>query len=199
MKNIFKALAEFQQDIPIIHKDSKGYNYSYTGLATIIETIKPLLKKHGLGFYQPLHENSIITVVYHIESGESITSTSNIPIESLEYVEVLKKDNNNNEIKKLEIPGFEGMNKAQAYGSLITYFRRYALSSILGLVTDSDSDARNQRIAQKEVQAEQIDELKELAKLADVSVIDLMKAYKSHGYDSIKKRLTDKIKQNEAV
>jgi hypothetical protein len=36
--------------------------------------------------------------------------------------------------------GFEGMNKAQAIGSLITYFRRYALSAILGLVTDADSD-----------------------------------------------------------
>jgi hypothetical protein len=33
------------------------------------------------------------------------------------------------------------MNDYQAYGSGITYYRRYALSSMLGLVTDKDTDA----------------------------------------------------------
>jgi hypothetical protein len=33
------------------------------------------------------------------------------------------------------------MNEYQSYGSGVTYFRRYALSSMLGLVTDKDTDA----------------------------------------------------------
>ena len=142
MKNLFTALAKFQQEVPILHKDAKGYGYNYTPLATIVEKINPLLKKHGLGFYQGIEHTSIKTVIFHSESGESIESITNMPVESLEYIP--GKNKKGEDIHK--ILGFEGMNKAQAYGSLVTYFRRYALSSILGLVTDTDADARNKRI-----------------------------------------------------
>ena len=37
------------------------------------------------------------------------------------------------------------MNDFQVYGSAITYFRRYALSSILGIVTDKDIDAHGKQ------------------------------------------------------
>ena len=33
------------------------------------------------------------------------------------------------------------MNIYQSYGSALTYFRRYTLSSALGIVTDKDTDA----------------------------------------------------------
>jgi hypothetical protein len=39
------------------------------------------------------------------------------------------------------------MNDYQAYGSGVTYFRRYALSSMLGLVTDKDTDASGEQTA----------------------------------------------------
>ena len=48
MKNLYKALADFQQEVPIIHKDTKGFNYTYADLPKIFEVINPLLKKHGL-------------------------------------------------------------------------------------------------------------------------------------------------------
>ena len=51
MKNLFKAIADFQQEVPTIHKGTKGYGYSYVDLPTIFEKINPLLKKHG---YQDL-------------------------------------------------------------------------------------------------------------------------------------------------
>ena len=38
------------------------------------------------------------------------------------------------------------MNDYQAYGSGVTYFRRYALSSMLGLITDKDIDAAGTQI-----------------------------------------------------
>lgn len=53
MKNIYKALAEFQQECPVIHKGTSGFNYSYADLPAIFEIINPLLKKHGLDFIKP--------------------------------------------------------------------------------------------------------------------------------------------------
>jgi hypothetical protein len=40
----------------------------------------------------------------------------------------------------------KGMNEFQVYGSQLTYFRRYALSSILGIVTDKDTDASGEQV-----------------------------------------------------
>jgi hypothetical protein len=32
MKNLFKSLAAFQQEVEVIHKGSQGYGYSYADL-----------------------------------------------------------------------------------------------------------------------------------------------------------------------
>lgn len=144
MKNLFKALANFQQEVPVIHKGTKGYGYSYADLPAIFEIINPLLKKHGLGFTQLVEMNTIKTIIFHYESDESLSSVTYVPFDSLVYEEVTKIDKNGNETKVQIIKGFDGMNKAQAFGSMITYFRRYSLSSILGLVTDKDTDGRGE-------------------------------------------------------
>jgi hypothetical protein len=123
MKNIYKALADFQQEVPVIHKDTQGYGYSYADLPTIFEKINPLMQKHGLGFYQAVNGTQIKTVVFHIESGETIESNTDIP----QGVQLAK------------------MNDFQVLGSAVTYIRRYALSSILGLVTDKDTDASGEQ------------------------------------------------------
>tara|TARA_R110000824_G_scaffold167421_1_gene344392 strand:- start:517 stop:1086 length:570 start_codon:yes stop_codon:yes gene_type:complete len=118
MKNLFKALAAFQQECPIIHKGTQGYGYSYADLPTILKTINPLLAKHGLGFTQPVDLDTIQTIIFHVESGEQLTSSTLMPSD----VEL------------------KGMNQFQVDGSKISYYRRYSLSSILGLVTDKDTD-----------------------------------------------------------
>lgn len=124
MKNIYKSLASFQQEVPVILKDTSGYGYKYSDLPKIFEVINPLLKKHGLGFYQAVNFNELKTVVFHVESGESIESNTVIP-----QGVVLK-----------------GMNDFQVLGSAITYIRRYAISSLLGLVTDKDTDASGEQV-----------------------------------------------------
>lgn len=121
--NLYKALANFQQEVPVIHKDTQGYGYSYADLPAIFEVINPLLKKHSLGFTQPMDGNYIKTIVFHIETGETIESSTPVP----EGVQL------------------KGMNDFQVLGSAITYLRRYALSSILGLVTDKDNDANGEQ------------------------------------------------------
>lgn len=134
MKNLYKALAEFQQSVPVIHKGTSGYGYSYADLPAIFEIINPLLKKHGLGFTQPISTivdgNNIIpvirTIIFHIETGEHIEGSTLIP----QGVQLAK------------------MNEFQVLGSAITYIRRYALSSMLGLVTDKDTDASGEQVKQ---------------------------------------------------
>jgi ERF superfamily len=125
-KNIYKAIADFQQSVPVIHKATQGFNYSYADLPAIFETINPLLKANGLGFYQAVNGTQIKTVVFHIESGENIESNTDIP-----QGVVLNK-----------------MNDFQVLGSAITYLRRYALSAMLGLVTDKDTDAGGEQVKQ---------------------------------------------------
>lgn len=117
-KNLLKSLANFQYEVPILHKDTKGFSYTYTDLPEIIRVITPYLKKHGLGFTQLIDGNALKTIIFHFESGETIESSADIPDETM-----------------------KGMNKFQTLGSAITYLRRYMLSSALGLVTDKDLDA----------------------------------------------------------
>jgi len=124
MKNLFKALADFQQEVPVIHKGTEGYGYSYADLPAIFEIINPLMKKNGLGFTQLMEGKSIRTIVFHIESGETLESITDIP----QGVSLAK------------------MNEFQVLGSAITYLRRYSLSSALGLVTDKDTDASGEQV-----------------------------------------------------
>ena len=120
--NIFKALADFQQECPVIHKGTTGYGYTYADLPQILEVINPLLKKHSLGFTQMLEGSGLRTILFHTKSGQYLESYCDIPATSL-----------------------KGMNDYQAIGSGITYFRRYCLSSILGVVSDKDTDAAGEK------------------------------------------------------
>ena len=118
MKTLFKALADFQNEVPTIHEETKGFNYTYSNLNSIFKVIKPLLKKHDLGFYQILDGRNLVTTIFHIKSGDQIQGSAEIPQVSL-----------------------KGMNDYQTLGSGVTYLRRYSLSSMLGLITDKDVDA----------------------------------------------------------
>jgi hypothetical protein len=127
MKHLFKAIADFQQEVPVIHKGTQGYGYSYSDLPAIFKVINPLLQKHGLGFIQSINShdgvNYLNTVIFHSESAEKIESSTLIPTVAL-----------------------KGMNDYQSFGSGITYYRRYALASMLGLVTDKDTDASGEQV-----------------------------------------------------
>lgn len=127
MKHLFKALAAFQQEVPVIHKGTQGFGYSYSDLPAIFKVINPLLAKHGLGFTQMLDtkENTdyIVTIIFHAETGENLESKIAIP-----HVQL------------------KGQNDYQAFGSGVTYYRRYAISAALALVTDKDTDASGEQV-----------------------------------------------------
>tara|TARA_R110000751_G_scaffold742_2_gene2538 strand:+ start:1114 stop:1746 length:633 start_codon:yes stop_codon:yes gene_type:complete len=129
MKNYYKALAGFQQECPVLLKDTDGYGYKYVDLTKIIHSINPLMQKHGLGFSQMLGTNSesgntcVTTTIFHVESGESDSSTVDIPLVEL-----------------------KGQNSFQALGSGCSYFKRYQLSSALGIVSDKDTDGYGDQV-----------------------------------------------------
>jgi len=127
--NIYKALATFQQECPVIHKGTSGYGYSYADLPTIFSIINPILQSNGLGFTQLIQDGAIETILFHTESGQTIKSITSIP----------------------ENVSLKGMNEYQVLGSAITYIRRYALSSLLGVVTDKDTDAATPKQIRKPV------------------------------------------------
>ena len=72
MKNLFKSLANFQQEVPVIIKNSQGYGYQFADLPKIFEVINPLLKTHGLGFTQLIEEQSIITILLHVKKRKKV-------------------------------------------------------------------------------------------------------------------------------
>lgn len=132
MKEIIKALAQFQDECPAIKKDSSAgtgnFSYKYGSLPHILEAIKPHLKTAGLTYAQPISilegQRCIVTQLYHVESGEKIESVIDMP--------------------DIEL---KGMNQYQSMGSGITYLRRYALMSILGIVAEEDdNDAAGEEV-----------------------------------------------------
>lgn len=126
LDQIGKALMNFQANCPPIEKNTKGYGYMYADLAQITETIKPHLQKAGLSYTQlPFNDGGRVgvkTILIHPESGQRITAT-------------LQANLNENNASK--------MTPIQQMGSIITYLRRYSISSILSIVSDEDIDGAN--------------------------------------------------------
>jgi hypothetical protein len=109
-------------------KTGGEYSFKYADLPQIHEIVKPLLNDNGLCFVQTFDNFNLKTILFH-ESGEQIESSLNI-----------EKHLNSGD--------------PQTAGGVITYFKRYALSAILGLVTDEDDDANTSIGNQAEKQPE---------------------------------------------
>lgn len=131
-KNIYQALSDFQAKCPLIKKDTDNpfYKSKYAPLDTILPIITPILKEVGLVITQIPDGETLRTIIAHIESGETIEGSAKL---------VLDKPT------------------AQGQGSGITYMRRYALVSMLGLNTEEDDDGNKESI-QKPV-SKDIDDL----------------------------------------
>lgn len=125
---IAKALASFTAEAENASKNSQNPHFrsSYADLAEVINTVRPVLAKHGLSFLQaPRYENGIVTVETMIlhSSGEFISSEVSAPVSK---------------------------NDAQGVGSAITYCRRYGLSAMCGIAQeDDDGNAASQPPARK--------------------------------------------------
>lgn len=127
MKEITKALLNAQKEFPTVKKEDTNpfFKSSYAGLPSVLEVVLPILNKHELLLSQsPITDGDRIgveTTIYH-SSGESITSKFTVNL---------------------------AKNDPQGAGSGITYCRRYALVSILGLNVDDDDDGNSASVPTK--------------------------------------------------
>lgn len=98
--------------------DSKNPHFknSYASLASVRDTVTPVLAKHGLAVVQLLGANeqgpTCETMLVH-KSGQFLTSVLALPVDR---------------------------NNAQGYGSAYSYARRYALMAITNVVGEPDDD-----------------------------------------------------------
>ncbi len=116
MTNLYKKVLELQKTIKPIEKDSTNPHFKskYFDINSLLADVKPVLSTLGLIVMQPLcvreGRPAINTIIIDADSGE-----------------------------KLEEPMFMPENSdPQKMGSVISYYRRYALTSLLALEGEDD-------------------------------------------------------------
>jgi hypothetical protein len=136
-----KALSTFHEKCPPIELDGKvafkGVEFKYATLHNIIETTKEALRESGLVFFHSIEPQTseVKCTLVCLEDGTTITSS--IP------------------------SNFTGL--PQNIGSQITYFKRYTLQSVLGIVAEEDNDA-------SQVEVKKVPMTEELMRLAKTKI-----------------------------
>lgn len=122
ISKLVSALAKAQAAFPQIPRSKTvtvktrtggSYTFSYAPLEEIIKSVRPSLHANGLAFVQSVADGLVVTLILH-DSGEWVQS-GGTPVSAVEQ-------------------------GPQAYGSALTYSRRYDLSLALGLCPDDDDD-----------------------------------------------------------
>ena len=119
--DIATALSKAQAELDSAKKDSSGYGYQYSDLASVINSSKPVLAKHGLAVVQLVGKQTdtqveVTTILTH-SSGQFFKSVATLPVIEM-----------------------KGCNAAQGAGASLSYLRRYAYQSIIGQPSE-DNDA----------------------------------------------------------
>ena len=122
------ALVKAQGQIPVLGKDSEAdtgkFTFFYASLAQCINATRKILADNNLAVTQMINDddgcNTCITTMLMHSSGQYISARCHVPIARLE--------------------GKIGENPAQVTGSSISYMRRYAYMSILGMAQEEEND-----------------------------------------------------------
>lgn len=122
MQNLYKALAAAAAELknPLADRQNSHFNQPYATLQSVVDTVRPVLAKHGLSVVQIPRTEKRDAALYLVlqttlahSSGESMSWETPWPVEA--------------NIQKL--------------GAAITYLRRYVLCSLCNVVGDVDDDA----------------------------------------------------------
>jgi hypothetical protein len=125
INELVTALSKARGEMGVAIKDTTNTHFrsKYADLNSYLNACIPVLSKHGLFVSQipSRTENGLelVTIIFHT-SGQSIESY--LPIN-------VKSDGRINEL--------------QAFGSVLSYLKRYALSSMLGMASDDDDDGNS--------------------------------------------------------
>lgn len=122
MTELAKSLLKVQMEAPKLQESAVNPHFQsrYVPLEELMGQVLPLLNAHQLVLTQcPMVTETgpgLRTTIEHTEAGEALSFVT--PLVTGEKVSM------------------------QAFGSAITYARRYALMSVLGLVADKDDDGQ---------------------------------------------------------
>lgn len=123
LSKLSQALVAASAEMPAVAFDETNpfLNNKFASLGAVIATARPILAKHGLAIMQFACSNEqghvgVRTRLLH-SSGEWLEESIYLPLHDE-----------------------KGKSQAQVAGSIITYLRRYAQSSILNLYADQDTD-----------------------------------------------------------
>ena len=136
---ILKKLEKFQSLVGAVKKDGKNpfFKSNYATLNSVLDTIGGHLETCGLLVVQNPMVDKLETIIFDVESGESIRS---------------------------EIPYIQ-ISDMQKLGSAITYARRYALMSMFNLEAEDDDGngamPKKEEVKEEKMTAEQEVWLKE--------------------------------------
>jgi len=114
MKTLYIKLDKAISELPPMVKDTQGYNYKFFDINQMLKIIKPIFRSNGLLILQPLthigEKPAIRTRIVELETGECIE----------------------------DVFPFLDNPDPQKQGSVVTYNKRYALQSFLGLEAEDD-------------------------------------------------------------
>jgi hypothetical protein len=168
--SLSQKIWEIKNDLKKIKKTTPGFKFKYVNLIDIEKNIKPELIKHNLGY---LHKLKVI-------DSKNVLSTT-----------VFSFDSDEVDVHELVIPDnvvLTGMNGYQSLGSALTYFRRYSLVTIFGILTDEDVDAVKQ-------ETKAIVEVDHLAKVNQLISIGRPKATLEKYYTTYKDSIDAKTQE----
>lgn len=135
--NLLKKLFDLKKEGIKLERDTTAFKYKYATLDQIQDKLAPVLEKLKLLIVHSIKHESLVTVIYDIETGESTQSSINITTQN-----------------------------AQDRGSEITYYRRYNLLALLDLKTEDDDgkkaqDSNKNKFDKKNFGKTQLDILKQ--------------------------------------
>jgi hypothetical protein len=127
---LIKAITEFKKEMPDLKTDkAAGGRYKYQSLPALLTAISPLLAKQGCTIMQPVHTigdtTYVITIIMH-NSGQYLRSVTAVPEQYTMIGKMVKTSEN-----------------LQAMGGALTYTKRHALKSMLGIDADDDNDGNS--------------------------------------------------------
>lgn len=133
MTKLYKKLSDIQKEGLVFIKSAENpyFKSKYLPLDELQRTLAPALEKHNLLVYHYSEDNTVITVVADVETGEMLESS--FPIQA-------------------------GLDP-QKVGSTISYAKRYNLGQLFNIITDEDDDG-NATTEGKSKKKETIDDLK---------------------------------------
>ena len=139
---IVKALLSIQQEIQPVVKDAKNpmLNSTYATLAAITDYARPLLAKHEVFMVQSAGDPVEVGGFPLLSMQTRLVHVSGEWVENIVYAPIAEQNSKDGKERKAT---------AQTAGSVITYLRRYGLSSLLALTTDEDDDGNRASKQQK--------------------------------------------------